>query len=59
MKNAILDMFNEKDVLVEVDGLLYHSKEKKDAMETIIDINVKTLNYVKFCKKQKKSGTVP
>ena len=54
-KNAVLDSFNEKDVLAEVDGLLYHCKVNKVAMETINDINVKTLNYVKLCKKQKQS----
>ena len=41
----MLDEFNEKGVLAEVDGLLYHCKVNEAAMETINDINVKTLNY--------------
>jgi len=57
-KNAVLDTFNAKDVLAEVDSLLYHCKVNKVAMETINDINVKTLNYVKLCKKQKQSRNV-
>ena len=28
-KNAVLDSFNAKDVLVEVDSLLYHCKKHK------------------------------
>ena len=57
-KNAVLDAFNSKDVLAEVNRLLYHCKVNKISNEIINDINVKTLNYVKKCKKQKASRNV-
>ena len=52
-KNAILDRFDPKDLLAEIDGLLHHCKVNKISDETITDINVKTLAYIKRCKQMK------
>ena len=57
-KNAVLDQFEPKDVLAELDGLLNHSKQNNIPEETITDINVKTLNYIKKCKKMKSSRNI-
>ena len=57
-KNAVLDRFDPKDVLAEVDELLHHCKEKQVSDETITDINVKTLNYIKRCKRMKSSKNI-
>ena len=57
-KNAVLDRFDPKDVLAEVDGLLYHCKKNKVSDEIITDINVKTLAYIKRCKKLKTSRNI-
>ena len=57
-KNAVLDRFDPKDVLAEVDGLLYHCKVNNVPDETITDINVKTLTYIKKCKKMKISRNI-
>ena len=50
-KNAVLDQFNPKDILAEVDLLLAHCKTHNIPQKIITDINVKTLNYIKKCKK--------
>jgi len=52
-KNSVLDTFNPKDVLAELDGLLSHCKANKVSNEIITDVNVKTLTYIKKCKKLK------
>ena len=57
-KSSILDKFNEKDVLAELDGLLSHCKRNQVNNEIITDINVKTLNYIKKCKKQKSTRNI-
>ena len=57
-KNAVLDRFDPKEVLAEVDGLLYHCKKNKVSDEIITDINVKTLTYIKKCKKLKMSRNI-
>ena len=49
-KSAVLDAFNPKDILSEVDGLLYYCKSQQVNNDTINDINVKTLNYIKNVK---------
>ena len=41
-----------------VDGLLYYCKSKKVNNDTITDINVKTLNYIKKAKKLKSSRNI-
>ena len=57
-KNAVLDRFDPKDILAEVDGLLYYCKSKNVPDEIITDINVKTLAYIKKCKKMKVSRNI-
>ena len=57
-KNAVLDAFNPRDILAEVDGLLYYCKSKHVSNDIITDINVKTLNYIKKCKKLKASRNI-
>ena len=52
-KNSIMDTFNAKDILAEVDGLLYHCKTRDVGEDIITDINVKTLSYIKKCKQMK------
>ena len=57
-KSSVLDAFNPKDVLSQVDGLLYYCKSKQVSNDTINDINVKALNYIKKCKKLKSSRNI-
>ena len=57
-KNSVLDRFDPKEILVEVDRLLYHCKTKNIADEIITEINVKTLTYIKQCKKMKISKNI-
>ena len=57
-KNAILDRFDPKDLLAEIDGLLHHCKINKVSDETMTDINVKTLAYIKRCKQMKTSRNI-
>ena len=57
-KNAVLDRFEPKDVLAELDGLLNFCKTQNIPNETITDINVKTLNYIKKCKNMKPSRNI-
>ena len=46
-RHPVMDKFNEKDVLVELDGFLKFCKDKHVNNAAITDINVKTLNYIK------------
>ena len=57
-RNSILSKFNQNDVLAELDNVLSYCKEKKLDDETITYINIKTLNYIKKCKKQKTSRNI-
>ena len=57
-RNAVLDRFEQKDVLAELDKFLSYCKEKKVSEETITDINLKTLNYIKRAKKMKSSRNI-
>ena len=57
-KNPVLDRFNPKDVLAEVDLLLEHCKRYNVSQTVITDINLKTLNYIKKCKKLKSSRNI-
>jgi len=43
-KNAVLDKFDPKDIQVELDALLKYCHQNN---EVIIDINIKTINYIK------------
>ena len=54
-KNAVLDKFNPHDALAELDMLLNYCKANGVSDETITDINVKTLTYIKKCKQLKPS----
>ncbi|XP_066920782.1 uncharacterized protein [Clytia hemisphaerica] len=51
-KNSILDRFDQNDILAELDGLINYCKEKNVEDAIITDINIKTLAYIKKCKKQ-------
>ena len=57
-KNAVLDNFNPKDVLAEVDLLLAHCKTHNVSQKIMTDINLKTLNYIKKCKRMKSSRCI-
>ena len=57
-KNAVLEKFNPHDVLAEIDALLSHCKDSNIPEEVISDINIKTINYIKKCRKQKASRHV-
>ena len=57
-KNSVLDNFDAKDILAELDGLLYHCKSNEMKNDIITDINIKTLNYIKKCKKMKSSRNI-
>lgn len=54
-KNSVLERFNPHDILAEIDGLLNDCKQNNVTEEVISDINIKTINYIKKCKKQKAS----
>jgi len=47
--NAVLEKFNQNDVLCELDGLLKYCRDNEVSEEQITDINVKTLKYIKNC----------
>ena len=57
-KNSVLDRFNPKDVLAEVDLLLAHCKQNNVSQQLMTEINVKTLQYIKKCKKLKPSRNI-
>ena len=46
-RNATLDKFNKNDILSELDDFLKYCRDKNIDEETITDINVKTLAYIK------------
>ena len=52
-RNPVIQNFNDKDVLSELDSFLNFCKENYVSDSCMNDINVKTLNYIKACKKQK------
>ena len=57
-RNPVLERFDPKDVLVELDRFLNHCKKSFVSDEIITDVNVKTLNYIKKCKKLKNSRNI-
>ena len=57
-KNSVLDRFDPKDILAELDGLLSYCKVNNVDDEIVTDINMKTINYIKKCKKQKSSRNI-
>ena len=57
-KNPVLDRFNPKDILAEVDVLMAHCKDQNIPQKIMTEINLKTLNYIKKCSKLKTSRNV-
>ena len=51
-KNSVSNKFEQKDILMELDCFLEYCKDHYIPDETITDINIKTLNYIKKCKKK-------
>ena len=51
--NSILDKFNSKEMLAELDMLLKNCKHNNVSSEVINDINAATMKYIKACSKQK------
>ena len=52
-KNSILDRFDQNTVLAELDSFVTLCNENEVPDNVVTDINVKTLAYIKKCKKQK------
>ena len=52
-KHPIMSKFNQNDVLVELDSFLNYCEKNAIPDSTITEINIKTLNYINKCKKQK------
>ena len=52
-KNAVLDSFDSKDVLSQIDALLHQCKRDNVSDDIINEINIATFKYVKACSKQK------
>ena len=52
-RHPIMSKFNENDVLVELDSFLNYCEKNFISDSTVTEINIKTLNYIKKCKKQK------
>ena len=52
-RNPVMEKFDEKEVLVELDCFLKFCNDKHVSDAAITDLNVKTLNYIKTCNKQK------
>ena len=52
-KNAVVESFDSKEVLTQMDSLLYRCKRDGITSEVMNSINVATFNYVKVCSKQK------
>ena len=53
-----MEKFNQNDVLTELDSFLKFCREKELNEDLITDINVKTLAYIRNCKKQKSSRNI-
>ena len=52
-KNAVLDKFDPKDTLAQIDALLFNCKKGKVSEDIMNDINVETFKYIKACSSQK------
>ena len=57
-KNSVLEKFDQKGVLAELDKLMNYCSEKGIEDDIVNNINVRTLNYIKACNKQKASRHV-
>ena len=51
-KNPVLEKFNQKVMLAEIDLLLNRLQEQNVSNDVINDINVATINYIKKCSKE-------
>ena len=51
-KNPVLEKIDGKAMLPKMDLLLNHLQEQNVSNETISDINIATINYIKKCSKQ-------
>ena len=49
--NPVLEKFDQKVMLAEIDLLLNQHQEHNVPNETISDINIATINYIKKCSK--------
>ena len=56
-KNAILDKFDPKETLAQIDSLLFNCKKGKVSGDIINDINVETFKYIKSMCQPKISTT--
>ena len=52
-RNPVLDKFNKKDVLAEIDYLLSRLKKRNMSDDIINEINAATLKYIKSCASQR------
>ena len=52
-RNPVLERFDQNEILAELDSLMEFCKNKNVDEETLTNINIKTLTYIKNCKKQK------
>ena len=57
-KNVVLEKFDGFQVLSEIDHLLEYCKKNDVDEDIMTDINVKSLAYIKNCKKQKSSTNI-
>lgn len=57
-KNAVIEKFDPKDIYAELDILLNYCKSKNVDDQIISDINIRTLQYVRKCNKQKPSRNI-
>ena len=48
-KNPVLEKFDQKATLAEIDLLLSQLQEQNVSNETISNINIATVNYIKKC----------
>ena len=53
-RNPVLGKFDKNDILAELDGLLKYCKDNNVNK----DINIKTLTYIRNCRKQKYSRNI-
>ena len=51
-KNAVLEKFDQKVMLAEIELLLNRLEEQNVSNDVINDINIATINYIKKCSKQ-------
>ena len=52
-RHPVMKKFNENEILVELDSFLNYCEKHFIPDNTVTEINIKTLNYIKQCKKQK------